>query len=338
MKSKRIVLVLSLVAVVALFAALIYGYMQMSKERAAEREREKPVASESKVSRNASGEIVLTMDEETQKRIALKIAALVPMQLEPEVKGYGRVLDPAPLSSLVAELVSARATAEASQKELERLKVLSAQDNASPRALQAAEAAAQRGNALAESARQRLLVAWGKGIADRAGLATFVQSLASGENALVRINLQAGEFLKTQPLGARLFALSDENSAVEAEFIGTAPAVDAQTQGQGFLFLVKSRQQGFTPGAALLGYLKIAGEAQSGVVIPRAAVTRFNGKPWIYLLTDADTFLRREISLERPLAEGWFAAQDMKPGDRVVVGGAQLLLSEEQKYQIHMGD
>ena len=330
--------ILIAIIVIVAVAALIFAYLEMSKERAAEREREKPVASESKVSRNASGEIVVKMDEETQKRIALKIAALAPIQLEPEVKGYGRVLDPAPLSSLAAEVVSARAAAQVSQKELERLKVLSAQNNASERSTQAAEAAAVRDRALADSARQRLLVAWGSAIADRSALVDLVQSLATDDNALVRIDTLAGQFLKAQPLGARLFTLSDENNAVEADFIGPAPAVDAQTQGQGFLFLVKSRQPGLVAGAAVLGYLKIPGKAQNGVVIPRTAVTRFNGKPWIYLQTGEDTFLRREISLERPLAEGWFAAQDMKPGDRVVVGGAQLLLSEEQKYQIKIGD
>ena len=328
---------IAIIAIVAV-AALIFAYKEMSKERAAEREREKPVASESKVSRNASGETILTMDDETQKRIALKIATLASAQLQPEVKGYGRVLDPGPLSSLVAELVSARAAARASQMDLERLKVLSAQNNASARSTQAAEALAQRDSSSANSAQQRLLIAWGKAIADHPDLAALVQSLASGESTLVRIDVLGGEFLKTQPLGARLFALSDENNAVEAEFIGIATAVDAQTQGQGFLFLVKSRQTGFVAGAALVGFVKITGEAQNGVVIPRTAVTRFNGKPWVYLQSAEGTFLRREISLERPLAEGWFAAQAMKPGERVVVGGAQLLLSEEQKYQIHMGE
>ena len=330
-------ILIAIIAAVAV-AVLIFAYLKMSKERAAESEREKPVASESKVSHNASGETILTMDEETEKLLALKLVPLAAMQLEPEIKGYGRVLDSAPLSSLVAELVSARATAEASQKDSERLKVLSAQNNASDRALQTTEAAAQRDRALTDSARQRLLVAWGGALAERADLAALVQSLATGENALVRIDLLAGDLLKSPPLGARLFALSDENNAVEAELLGVAPAMDAQTQGQGFLFLVKSRQPGFVAGAALLGYLKIAGEAQNGVMIPRSAVVRFGGRPWIYLQTDAHTFLRREISLESPLAEGWFAAQGMKPGDRVVVGGAQMLLSEEQKYQIHMGD
>ena len=323
---------------VAIVAALVFAYIQMSKERAAEAEREKPVASESKVSRNANGESVLTMDEAAQQRLALKIEALAAAQLEPEVKGYGRVLDPATLSSSVAEFVSARAAADASQKELVRLKTLAEQDNASGRALQTAEAAAKRDDAQAEAARTRLLTTWGKAIADRVDLTTFVQSLALGDSELVRIDLLAGELLKSPPLSARLFALSDENNVVAADFVGPAPAVDALTQGQGFLFLVPARQPGFTPGASVVGFLKIAGEARNGVTIPRGAVVRFGGKPWIYLQTGGDTFLRREISLDTPLAGGWFGVQGVKPDDRVVVGGAQMLLSEEQKYQIRMGD
>jgi len=330
--------ILIAIIAVAAAAALIYAHLKTSQERGAESDREKPVASESKVSSNASGETVLKIDEETQKRIVLKIAVLAAKELEPQVKGYGRVLDPAPLSSLVAELVSARATAEASQKDAERLTVLAAKNNASDRVLEAAEAAAQRDRAMEDSARQRLLAAWGNGIADRAGLGEWVQTLATGDQALVRVDLLAGDFLNAPPLGARLFALADENHAVEAEFVGIATGVDAQTQGQGFVFLVTSRQPGFTPGAALLGYLKTAGDAQSGVEIPRAAVIRSNGQPWIYLQTAEDTFVRREISLETPLDDGWFATQGLKAGDRVVVGGAQLLLSEEQKSQIKMGD
>lgn len=330
-------ILITTIAVVAV-AALIFAYLKMNKERAQEADREKPVASESKVSRNASGETVLTMDEETQKRIALEVAPLAAMQLEPEVKGYGRVLDPAPLSSLVAELVTARATAEASQKELERLKVLSAQDNTSPRALQAADAAAQRDRALADSARQRLFAAWSSAITDRKDLAALVQSLAMGDNALVRIDLLAGEFLNSRPQRARLVPLSGETNAVEAEFVSPMPSVDAQTQGQGFLFLVKSNQLHLLPGAAVVGYLALSGEAQNGVLIPRKAVVRFSGNPWIYIESGNDTFTRREVSEEHPQADGWFAAQGLKPGDRVVTGGAQLLLSEEQKHQIQMGD
>lgn len=317
---------------------LTLAYREMSKERAAEAEREKPVAAESRVTRHTAGETVVTLSQETQKRLALEIAPLASAQPPPEVKGYGRVLDPTSLSSVVADLIAARATAAASTKEWERLKVLAVQQNTSERALQAAEAAAQRDHALAEAARQRLLAAWGKVVAERADLPGFVQALCVGEEALVRLDLLAGQDLSSKPLGARLFSLADEQHAVEAEFLSPMPMVDAQTQGQSFLFLVKSNQFRLAPGAAVLGRIRTAGAAQRGVVIPRSAVVRFNGKPWVYVLTDSERFVRREVAEDQPWGDGWFMAQGPKTGERVVIRGAQMLLSEEQKNQIHMGD
>jgi len=126
------------VALVALIAAagLIVAFLKMSKERAAEREREKPVAAEPQVKRGTNGEVTLTLDADTQKRIGLKIEALAPKQIHAEIKGYGHVLDPAPLAMLVSELASARVTAEASRLEFERVKTLAGQNNTSARALQ----------------------------------------------------------------------------------------------------------------------------------------------------------------------------------------------------------
>lgn len=332
---KRAIMLLVAVAAVG---GLIFAYRETSKERAAEAEREKPVAAESKVTRTATGETVVTVDQETQKRLALEMAPLTSAQLSPEIKGYGRVLDPTPLATLAADLAAARATAGASQKEWERLKVLVVRQNASARAVQAAEAAAQRDHALAEAARQHLLAAWGKAIAERADLPSFVQSLSARETALVRIDLLAGERLNNAPLGARLFPLSDENNPLEAEFLGASPTVDAQTQGQGFLFLAKSGPLGLAPGAAVLGYLKLPEKTQSGVLVPRNAIVRFNGRPWIYVQTGAETFARHGIFEGQPLGDGWFMADGLKPGERVVVRGAQMLLSEEQKSRIRMGD
>ena len=54
------------------------------------------------------------------------------------------MLDPAPLAALVTGLATAGAAYTASSTELARLKTLEGQGNASVRALQTAEAAAQR--------------------------------------------------------------------------------------------------------------------------------------------------------------------------------------------------
>jgi hypothetical protein len=326
--------ILSKLGAAALAALWSVGCHEAAKEKEPAAPAEKSAAAESRVKHGTNGEVIVTLDAETQKVIGLKAAAVTAATLSPEVKGYGRVLEPATLSALTAEVASARATAMASQKELDRLKVLSAQDNASTRALQTAEAAAQRDTVLAESAWQRLLAAWGKGVAERAGQPAFVLALAAGEAALVQVNLPPGEILRTPPATARLAALADDGAPVTADFVGPAPSVDPQMQGQGLLFFVKPGQPRFAPGAAVSAFLPLPGEAQTGVSVPRNSVLRFNGATWVYLQDGDDKFVRTEVALERPLEDGWFVRENLQPGARVVVVGAQQLLSEELKGQI----
>src|SRR5881396_3297555 len=103
---------------------------------AAEDEPEPP-----RVSHDAEGRVVIHIDDETQGNMGLLVTHPEAAQLSPELKGYGRVLDAAPLAALMTELASAQATGVASSNELARLKTLTDQGNASTRALQTAEAA-----------------------------------------------------------------------------------------------------------------------------------------------------------------------------------------------------
>jgi hypothetical protein len=68
--------------------ALVFAYLEMSKERKLEAAREKPVATKSRTSFGTNGEAVVTLDEETQKRIALKVQPVAPGTITPELKGY----------------------------------------------------------------------------------------------------------------------------------------------------------------------------------------------------------------------------------------------------------
>ncbi len=79
-------------------------------------------------------------------------------------------------------------------------------------------------------------------------------------------------------------------------------------------------------------------KATRGVVIPRSAVVRFGGKAWAYVQTDEVRFSRREVALDQATEQGWFTTAGFTVGDRVVVAGAQLLLSEEFKSQIQIGE
>jgi len=322
---------------IALLAGMIAGLLAACSKSGEEKESEKPKAEESHVKHNAHGEIIVALDVETQKRIGLKVATPDSSQWQPEVKGYGHVLDPAPLASLMAELAPAHVAAETSQREFERLKTLAEQSNASVRALQAAEATAKRDQLLVESLRTKLVLEWGKAVLERDDPPAFVKSLASREQALVRVDMPAGESLNRPPSSARLISLGDSEHPIAGEFFDTAPAVDPQTQGQGFLFLVGGKPSGFSPNAAVTAYLKIPVDSLSGVLIPSSAVIRYQGKAWVYVQTGEKEFTRREIALDRPGANGWFVSSGVTDKDRVVASGAQTILSEELNQTGFMG-
>src|SRR5437667_1473166 len=197
----------------ALLAGMIASLLTACSKTGEEKEGEKPKTEESHLKRAANGEIIVTLDEETQKRIGLKVESPAAAEWQPEAKGYGHVLDPAPLASLMAELAPAHVAAEASQREFERLKTLAEQNNASVRALQAAEAAAKRDHLLVEALRSRLILGRGKTVRDRQDPTTFRNSFASGEQALVRVDLPAGENLSQPPSSARLLSLGDREHA-----------------------------------------------------------------------------------------------------------------------------
>jgi hypothetical protein len=282
-----------------------------------------------RVSRNANGESVVTLDAATQQGMGLKLASATPLQLPPEHKVFGSVLDPSQLPVAVADFIAARATADASQKELARLQKLFKQTNASPRDLESAQATAARDSTLADSARARFVAVWGQAIANRDDLPELVQSLATGESALVRLDLPAGEMLQTAPTGARVIGLGDETNSVEVSYLDAIPAVNPQTQERSFLFLLKPNSARLIAGEAVTGWLEISGAPMSGVIVPTDAVVRADGHDWIYAQMWDDSFTRKEIATDHPVAGGWFVTGAVTPGEKLVVAGAQQLLSTE---------
>ena len=146
----------------------------------------------------------------------------------------------------------------------------------------------------------------------------------------MRVDLPGGEILPAAPTGARLVSLAGNSS--ESAFLAAAPNVDPQTQGRGFIFLVETNTAGLAPGEAVTGFIKITGEPQSGVIVPRAAVVRTEGSGWAYVLQgNAEDFVRVAVPLDRPAGEGWFVTNGVTASNYVVVVGAQMLLSEELK-------
>jgi len=329
-------IILGLLVAVAVIAGLIFAFREMSQERAREQEREKPVAAPTRVSRSPQGEIILTLDAETQERIGLAVAPLSAAEHRATRRGFARVLDATSLTSLLNELALARSNQAASEKELARAKVLAAQSNLSEKALLAVENAAGRDRLAVQATEDKLALAFGRELANRADLLQLSRALASLEAALVRVDLSAGETLPTPAAKARLFAPANEAELFEAEFIGPATSIEPEFQGQAFLYLATQTKRRLAPGANLTARLELPGDPLPGVAVPSAAVVRSEGRGWAFVQTSDDTFVRREVALSRPTNDGWFVASGFKPGEKVVVTGAQVLLSEVGKAVIRM--
>ena len=79
------------------------------------------------------------------------------------------------------------------------------------------------------------------------------------------------------------------------------------------------------------------GAKVKGVFIPSSAVVWWQGKAWVYLQRKEGQFERIEIPIEHAVQDGWFASNGLSDSDKVIVTGAQLLLSEELRSQIKIG-
>jgi hypothetical protein len=121
--------------------------------------------------------------------------------------------------------------------------------------------------------------------------------------------------------------LADEAKSVTGEFSGATDGVNPQTQSQSFFFLVQN--QPLAPGTAVTGFLKISGEPVAGEIVPADAVLRHDGKGWVYAQTGTNEFTRCEIPLDRAAADGWFVSGISTATNKVIVSGAQTVLSAE---------
>jgi hypothetical protein len=107
-----------------------------------------------------------------------------------------------------------------------------------------------------------------------------------------------------------------------------ALTADPQTLSHGFILLLKG--QALPASAPVVAWLSLPGGPEKGVLVPRAAIVRHDGEAFIYVQAGDETFARKQIELQRPMEKGWFSDAVM-PGTKIVIVGAQQLLSEELK-------
>jgi len=328
--------------IVLLVAALLYVARDELGLSAEERDDAAPRQS-------AGAELRVTVSEAAQRAAGIRTAALAPARFAPTVEALGAVVNPAPLVELRARLLTVRAEAEAvraavrfSGQERDRLQALYEDDrNVSKRAVQSADATLRgeeaRVTALDRSAtglHESLRTQWGDAIARLASdpRAPFFQELSTQRALLVQLTLPAGAQPPAAGTRVAIASLNAPGPRREAVLLSSAPFADPVLLGPTFLFRVAAAPE-LRVGYRVKGEFLRGGEPRAGVAVPPAAVVYHGGKAWVYLKTSEETFARREVTTRDEVEGGWLD-EGLSPGDAVVVSGAQLLLSEELKYQI----
>jgi hypothetical protein len=304
-------------------------------------EGEQVTSAPAKISRGSGGQVVVELSRDEQARIGLETEKVNAVTQSQEATAYGVVLDPAPLAALDAELASARAAVAASRAEYERARLLhSEQQNVSLKDFETARAKFQADQTQLNLQYQRLADEWGVRLSamSPAERVRLIDALTKRIAGIIRISLPPGQPLLGEPKEARLVVLGYETQPLVTRTIWPAPTVDSHLQGQSFLLTVEAQGFPLRPGTAVTGHLESPGTAKPGVVVPEAAVVRTGDNAWAYVQIAPTQFERRQLEVTMPGSSGWFVRSGFAANDRVVVTGAQALLSEELKSQIQVKD
>lgn len=330
----------------AILAALVLGGFLLSKgEQDKEAEREAPVPSSVRITM-ANGFTTLTVDAAMQARSGFLVDALAPpASATSGPAAYGIVLDLQPLvemasrhASGVADLNAAQAALAASRADYDRLQTLNADaGNVSLKTVQAAHAAlattqarcnaARAGVAgLASAARQQFgpaLSAWAS-TPESAELAPFV----ARREVLMRIVLPAG---LSDAAPTLLKVTADGIPAFDARLISASPQVDPGIPGQAYFYRATAP---LATGTRVTAHAAVPSGQDSGLLVPAGAIVWYGGQPWAYVQSDNTHFQRRPVNPRTPQDGDFVVTEGFKPAERVVVRGAQLLLSEESRAQL----
>jgi hypothetical protein len=121
-----------------------------------------------------------------------------------------------------------------------------------------------------------------------------------------------------------------------ANYLAEAPSLDKTLKGKTFFYIVFSNKLRIDSKViANLIQESLPSETYKYLAIPKEAVVWNAGQAWVYIKIAENQFIRKVIETDNESSNGCIIKEEyIKENDLIVINGAQLLLSEEFKYQI----
>jgi len=296
---------------------------------------------------------VLLLDETDLARAGLVLQELQAVSYVPEIRTTGLVVDVAPALALVMRwrqaglaVEMAEAAVAAARAEHERLDALYRQDSgvAAKQVTQAQTQlrldaiALRQATAARDAVQDESQRSWGEALTTALFEASpdWIEELGQRRLMLVQVAVPRDGGLDLEATAAMLGIGGARATARALRYLGPAPQADPLVVGETHFFL--SADQRLRAGMRADVWLAGSGEARTGVVVPDTAVVWAMGRAWAYGEIGAGRFVRLAVPTDAELAEGWFVAGVLRPGERIVTAGAQTLYAEEFRWQIQEED
>ncbi len=155
--------------------------------------------------------------------------------------------------------------------------------------------------------------------------------LSRFDRLLARLTAPPGQLGSDPPHTARLTAAVMPDHPIDATMLAVVPVIDSRMQGVGLVVSINAPPSWLRPGMSVRAFIDLPGTPRTGVVLPRSAIVRHAGTSWVFIETAKNKFVRTGVSLDQPVTDGWFSLHGAKPGDSVVIVGAESLLGQEMK-------
>jgi hypothetical protein len=342
----------ALVAATAIFglgALLVWGFFEGRSEVEREAERERPVKEPLRISVK-NGLPVITLDSRTQHNSGIETTSLMSGPYQEQLRAYAMVLDAARLTDLSnnyanaqAQLQTVQAKLTASKAAFERAQNLyKANAAVSLAVVQTAEAAFLTDQAALASAESQLRALsatayqeWGpvlgKSLVDRS---PTIIGLIERQEFLLQVTLPPGISIPKAPETGAI--QNSPNTRAEIRYVSQATRTDPKIQGVSY-FYVTQADSDILPGMNVLAFLP-SGKSAEGITVPASAIVWRQDRAWVYRRVDAERFTRADIATDRPVAGGGYVAAGLPSPAEIVTRGAQLMLSEEFRAQIQVGE
>ncbi len=295
------------------------------------------------------GKLVVRLSPETQKTAGVRTRLTEDIELEAEDYAFANVVDINTLLDLRAVFLKLQAQREVLQAVLQnadavyrQLKVLNEEaGNISTNELQAARTKVLETRAQVnavdtdlESTQLSMLQKWGDeltSLALKPGSELF-QRLLKREEVIVLLSLSADQELSENEAFVFINRVDDRSKARKAYYLSKASSTDQVLQGETHLY--RTAAEGLRTGMRLYAWLPGTGFSGTGINIPVESIIWYAGKPWAYVQEDEETFSRRSLVDPVQSNNTWLVRENFQTGEKIVVSGAQTLLSEEFKFAI----